>query len=520
MSSSTVDLVIGVLVSLGASIMDALGLNLLKLDHVRESQRDISRQRNDCGRPLWHMGLYTYIASQLIGSTIALRVLTLHCQWVAPLGSFALIVNFILARVMVGTTITRKDVIGTFVIIASVIAIVVFGGMFNGPDPEDNISLDSLKVLFTRPVFIIYFSILNLITFTGLFFALYTRWVMAKEERRLKSKIYRRMKPKTLKKVAGLLFSLDGGMLASETLLLAKSGVKLFTLSISSQVNQFTDNTSRFIILALVVTAVLQVYCLNTGLKLSSTVIVVPIFYATYTALGLINTMVYLNELGLYPGWALALVFLGIAVLIYGVYLLSSKEDNTGASTPPAEPSIQDQDEVQELHSLSELTLTASKRTNNHQNKAEDPIDLQTADKYYQGSGSTTDGPLGIDIASLSRQSTTEASSRKRLNSISESWVSKKLPAWRRFIPNRFLARKEKSDSEDLGLTRADTGEIIEIPNSPVQPERAQFSDLSRDISSYDEMRLSTVHPSEDVRKRNIGIAASTSDTDLHTKTN
>jgi hypothetical protein len=35
--------------------------------------------------------------------------------------------------------------------------------------------------------------------------------------------------------------------------------VKLFTLSISSQVNQFTDNTSRFVLLALVVTAVLQV---------------------------------------------------------------------------------------------------------------------------------------------------------------------------------------------------------------------------------------------------------------------
>lgn len=47
---------------------------------------------------------------------------------------------------------------------------------------------------------------------------------MAKDERRLKSRIYRRVKPKTLKKIAGLLFSLDGGMLASETLLLAKSG--------------------------------------------------------------------------------------------------------------------------------------------------------------------------------------------------------------------------------------------------------------------------------------------------------
>jgi hypothetical protein len=47
---------------------------------------------------------------------------------------------------------------------------------------------------------------------------------MAKDERKMKSRIYRRVKPKTLKKIAGLLFSLDGGMLASETLLLAKSG--------------------------------------------------------------------------------------------------------------------------------------------------------------------------------------------------------------------------------------------------------------------------------------------------------
>lgn len=41
--------------------------------------------------------------------------------------------------------------------------------------------------------------------------------------------------------------------------LLSWNSVKLFTLSVNSQVNQFTDNTSRFIILALVVTAVLQV---------------------------------------------------------------------------------------------------------------------------------------------------------------------------------------------------------------------------------------------------------------------
>ncbi|KAI7855552.1 hypothetical protein BDC45DRAFT_505328 [Circinella umbellata] len=320
-----INFVIGIFVSLGASFLDALGLNLLKLDHVKEAQKSASEQRSDCGRPLWHIGLYTYIASQLIGSTIALNYL--KTQWVAPLGSVALIYNFLFAKILVGTKITRKDVSGTCVVVASVIWIVVFGGMYNGDDPEDTISLENLKLLFTRPIFIIYFSALNIITFSGLIFAIWSRWILADDNRKRNSQLFFNMKPKRMYRIVGLMFSLEGGMLASETLLLAKSGVKLFTLSVNSQVNQFTDNTSRFILLALLVTAVLQVYCLNTALKLYSSVVVVPVFYGTYTALGLVNTIIYLDEIGNYPGWAITLVFVGIGVLIYGVYLLSSKPD-------------------------------------------------------------------------------------------------------------------------------------------------------------------------------------------------
>ncbi|CAO3590489.1 unnamed protein product [Absidia cylindrospora] len=319
-----VNFAIGIFVSLGASFMDALGLNILKLDHVKEGQKDNSAQRGDCGRPLWHIGLYTYIASQLIGSTIALNYL--KTQWVAPLGSVALIYNFIFAKILVGTNITRKDVFGTLVVVASVIWIVVFGGMYSGEDPEASISLERLKTLFTRPIFIIYFSALNIITLSGLALAIWSHWAMSDESKR---SLFTGVAPKKMRRIVGLMFSLDGGLLASETLLLAKSGVKLFTLSINSQVNQFTDNTSRFIILALVLTAILQVYCLNTALKLYTSVVVVPVFYGTYTALGLVNTIIYLDEIGNYPGWAISLVFAGIAVLIYGVYLLSSKPDPT-----------------------------------------------------------------------------------------------------------------------------------------------------------------------------------------------
>jgi hypothetical protein len=70
--SPTLNFLIGFLVSVAASIMNAAGLNLLKLDHVKNSNRPSSSQRNECGRPLWHIGLYLYIASQMIGSTIAL----------------------------------------------------------------------------------------------------------------------------------------------------------------------------------------------------------------------------------------------------------------------------------------------------------------------------------------------------------------------------------------------------------------------------------------------------------------
>ncbi|KAG1117597.1 hypothetical protein G6F42_013393 [Rhizopus arrhizus] len=223
--------------------------------------------------------------------------------------------------------------------------------MYNGDDPEELISLESLKVLFVRPIFIIYFSVLNIAAFGGLIISIWSNWAISDETRKRKSQIFATMNQKKMKHIVGLMFSIEGGVLASETLLLAKSGVKLFTLSIKSQVNQFNDNASRFILLALLVTAILQVYCLNTALKLYSSVVVVPVFYGTYTALGLVNTIIYLDEIGNYPPWAIILVFVGIGVLIYGVFLLSSKPD-------PAAHLNDDEDE--EGHRQQELEHTSN----------------------------------------------------------------------------------------------------------------------------------------------------------------
>src|SRR5690348_8637752 len=100
---------IGVIISLTASCLDALGLNIQKRDHLKASVA--TKPRHECLRINWHLGLYLYCGSQAIGNTVALNFL--KAQWIAPLGALSLVFNFIFARFLVGTKVSRIDLYGT-----------------------------------------------------------------------------------------------------------------------------------------------------------------------------------------------------------------------------------------------------------------------------------------------------------------------------------------------------------------------------------------------------------------------
>lgn len=70
--SSAGNTVIGIIVSLSASALDAIGLNLMRKDHVANMQLPESQRRPDFKRKLWLLGLIFYVGSQLFGSTVAL----------------------------------------------------------------------------------------------------------------------------------------------------------------------------------------------------------------------------------------------------------------------------------------------------------------------------------------------------------------------------------------------------------------------------------------------------------------
>ncbi|KAI9572172.1 hypothetical protein HD554DRAFT_2067586 [Boletus coccyginus] len=353
--------IIGLIIILLASVLNAAGLNLTKLDHVRTSAIPKSVRRRDWLRPLWLLGMTLYILSQLIGSTLALDYI--RAEYVAPLGSTSLVFNFLFARFLVGTPVTQTDIYGTIIVVVGVIGIVAFGGINSGLSSETNV--DHITALWRRGGWLAFFfsmslSLLVVLKFTfsldavlaarsditsepfiGMSarrspppsttligkaknaYASLSIWIMEKLE------IW--TAPKDDRQIAWILgigWACCGGGLAGGCLVFAKATVKLLTGSLSHENpgNQFGHIAPIFTIILLAITAVLQIICLNRGLKVYDSTLVVPVFYGVYTATGFLDSLVFNNQVDAYKPWILFLIFASIVILISGVVLLTHKK--------------------------------------------------------------------------------------------------------------------------------------------------------------------------------------------------
>eukprot|EP00842_Homolaphlyctis_polyrhiza_P000619 jgi/Hompol1/1558/HPOL_003420-RA len=125
----------------------------------------------------------------------------------------------------------------------------------------------------------------------------------------------------------GILYAFVGGITASETLLLTKSGVELIVISIFDSQNQFQGAFSFVLLATLAVTIFMQLYSLNMALHYHLPVFVIPVFYTLFTCLSLANSMVYLDQFGVYTVVDLVFLVLGIAVIVGGVWVLRKSNE-------------------------------------------------------------------------------------------------------------------------------------------------------------------------------------------------
>ncbi|CAE6482809.1 unnamed protein product [Rhizoctonia solani] len=352
--------IIGLCIVTLASVLNAGGLNLTKLDHVRQNALPkASRQKKDYLRPLWLTGMILYILSQLLGSTLALEYM--RAEYVAPLGSTSLIFNFMFASILVGTPVGRTDIYGTVVVVLGVCGIVAFGSINSGLESEMDIT--RLSALWSRGGWLLFFILMST-ALTIVFFCtsildavlaarsdlsalpasatvsrqsvptsvigkarvkcisweswlrdLLERWTASRDDNMLAWTL-------------GIGWACVGGGLAGGCLVFAKAVVKLISgvLSDENTGNQFGHPAAIITFIFLAITAVSQIIALNRGLKVYDSTLVVPVFYGVYTASGFLNSLVFNDEIDAYKGWTLFAITVSIMVLIGGVVLLTTKK--------------------------------------------------------------------------------------------------------------------------------------------------------------------------------------------------
>ncbi|KAH9994928.1 hypothetical protein BJV74DRAFT_341485 [Russula compacta] len=407
--------IIGLSIIILASVLNAAGLNLTKLDHVRTKAIPKSARKRAWLRPLWLLGMLLYILSQLIGSTLALEYM--RAEYVAPLGSTSLIFNFLFARFLVGTPVTTTDIYGTVIVILGVVGIVAFGSINTGLSEES--SAAHLAALWGRLGWLSYFFLMSLslallyIFTTQLDLVLSSRsdlsgqpfagmsartpkaphggllvrfkglwsWSMIWMAEKLEEWTARK-DDKVIAWTLGIGWACAGGGLAGECLVFAKATVKLISGSLSHENtgNQFGHLAPILTFIFLAFTAVLQIVCLNRGLEIYDSTLVVPVFYGVYTATGWLNSLVSItwailplrtlslalqifnDSVDAYASWTLFLIFVSILILISGVVLLTHKK-------PEPSTAQRDGDSGVALNAISgrHVSRTANGKTDGHE---------------------------------------------------------------------------------------------------------------------------------------------------------
>ncbi|KAF8926637.1 NIPA-like protein 3 [Dissophora ornata] len=122
-----------------------------------------------------------------------------------------------------------------------------------------------------------------------------------------------------------LAYAALGGMMASYTVLFAKSLINLLVTSVFDGQNQFTSGLAWVILIVTIVTAVSQVYWINMGLKKYDALLQVPVFFTIWVLLDIVGGGVYYGEFSGFTVEKYVLFCLGVLIVFFGVALLAKR---------------------------------------------------------------------------------------------------------------------------------------------------------------------------------------------------
>ncbi len=286
-----------IMCSLTLSFGAAVGINIQKMSMMKEEKK--THKRPPHFQPLWLLGMCIIIVDA-IGDFIFIG--SAPQSLLAPLGSFSLGWNIILApKFNPSEKATRGIVAATGVIYLGTFLTVIFA-----TERSPNYDLGDIVGLMSNKQFHVYF--LTCMAFLG---------VLAHHGRRRGYGIIN---------YCGL-----AGCLGGQCVLFAKATSELIKNAlVTGRIDDFTTSFLPYIfIVFMVITVLMQIRCLNTGLAKFDSLIVVPVYQSFWNVFGITGGLIFFQEYKFMTAKDSMLYALGLCITFKGVAMLVKERRST-----------------------------------------------------------------------------------------------------------------------------------------------------------------------------------------------
>lgn len=277
----------GGFLAVGGHVLINLGVNLMKLAHVRKREGERAPLRLT-----WQLGALSFFG----GTACNFVALSLTAQAiVSAIGSLQFVSNVVFARVLLHERVTLRVIAATLLILSADFTLVL--SSTHAADPR---TVSDLLNLFKQPPFIVYLAT-----------TLSTSALLAV------------LRPRISAKLQPPAYAVSSASVGALSVLFAKCLSTLLRATIAGD-NQLTHWFLYIVFLSMVLTQFFWLGRLNKGLGMFDALTIVPTMQICWTLFSLTEGLIYFREYRTFSSVPQVLTFIGcVAVIMLGVYLLA-----------------------------------------------------------------------------------------------------------------------------------------------------------------------------------------------------
>ena len=332
---------IGAGLSILGSIGSNLGINIQKYSFLQNAQLPIDQQRAYTKQPGWAIGL----ALVILGSVGDFAALALAAQSIiTPIGSVTLVANMVFAHFWLKETLSRRDMIGTVLIIAGSVLTVSFG---DHSDPKYNLS--DFRRFFGLTSSLLYTFIILAVSSAMYAVILYLRPIKSRIITLTKG--YEHIQPDSLRdesmrgnaeltalharyvrweKVHPFCYCALSGLLGAQSVLFGKMVSELISTSIQGD-NQLLSVFPYIFLVCMLAFVFSQLHFLALALTYFDALYCVPIFQCFFILTSTIGGAAFFEEFASFTVLQMIVFPVGIATTLLGVFLLAQRDSSSVA---------------------------------------------------------------------------------------------------------------------------------------------------------------------------------------------